>query len=497
VLEQARLSTVTNVGARALVTGKVHVMAAFRRSEGDDLFDRDEWADNPFRQSTLIRAMRELQLAGSDLSHLNQGSAHQHLLPRFILSEFAVLDGRAKRVFQLDTTSGAAARPSIRDAAARSNFYTLEDDKGQRHTFLEGYLALIDHHAALALDRLRQSPRVLTEGDRATLSFMLAAQEHRSFGGNQRIQQFVHRQMQLFLATRFSDDDAFHANVERQWNRKVTREEALEFREKVNQAVSSGDVKFQDLRAIAHQLAFDALYSHAVEIYGLAWSVLEGSGFITSDRGLAMFDPAPRVPWAGNGVLSSPKAETTIPLSPTMCLLLRDEGDELLYTSVADDAQVSQINLRTYGWADRFVYGPTEEQLQALHERAMSDLENVPRPVPHRQVMLMPVDPEDPSFAKRNHAAGLDPYIYGIDGDVSDYVVIDENVDPVEMATLVSRTIDERVSKAMKRNPELAKSKGSGRFRTFVDREGHVSWAWVPEPDGDDGSSTPKNGPGD
>jgi hypothetical protein len=128
-------------------------------------------------------------------------SSHQHLLPRFILGQFAVADDRTKRVFQLDRSNGASARPSVRDAATRSNFYTLEDEEGRRHTLLEGYLSLIDNHAAPALARLKANPRALSEGDRATLSLMLAAQEYRTAGGNELIQQFVHGYMTVAPST--------------------------------------------------------------------------------------------------------------------------------------------------------------------------------------------------------------------------------------------------------------------------------------------------------
>ena len=41
----------------------------------------------------------------------------------------------------------------------------------------------------------------------------------------------------------------------------------------------------------------------------------------------AMFDPTPEYPWSANGLLSSPHAQTTIPLGDKTCLLLTPEGD--------------------------------------------------------------------------------------------------------------------------------------------------------------------------
>jgi hypothetical protein len=49
------------------------------------------------------------------------------------------------------------------------------------------------------------------------------------------------------------------------------------------------------------------------------------AAFVIGDRTLTMHDATPRFPWSGNGLLSSPTAYSTIPMS-SKTLLRIDQG---------------------------------------------------------------------------------------------------------------------------------------------------------------------------
>jgi hypothetical protein len=107
---------------------------------------------------------------------------------------------------------------------------------------------------------------------------------------------------------------------------------------------------------------------------------------IRCDRGYAIHDPAPPVPWAAQGLLSSESVETTFPLSSNACLLLRPEPASAgLSVAEIDARQVEKINLRTYGWAEEYVYGETQADLVSVRRAARQFPAEVIRPLPFSQ----------------------------------------------------------------------------------------------------------------
>lgn len=141
----------------------------------------------------------------------------------------------------------------------------------------------------------------------------------------------------------------------------------------------------------------------------LPWTVLKAkppSRFVCSDRPLTMYDPTPPYPWSAPAWESSPLVESTLPVSRDICLRIGPSQPKRL--SVKETTkQVDRINLRTYGWATRYVYGPSPDLLERLHERA----DEAPRPIRKRPVMLEEADRADPAAADRNAARGWPRYI--------------------------------------------------------------------------------------
>jgi hypothetical protein len=107
----------------------------------------------------------------------------------------------------------------------------------------------------------------------------------------------------------------------------------------------------------------------APEVFACAWAIrhAEGSPFIVGDTPVAMYDPTlNRHAARGNGWTSSQLAQTTLPLGRSTCLMIRPAGPYLSH-GTARPGLVDEINLRTYVWADQYVYGPEHAPLEALH----------------------------------------------------------------------------------------------------------------------------------
>lgn len=83
-----------------------------------------------------------------------------------------------------------------------------------------------------------------------------------------------------------------------------------------------------------------------------------------------------------------------MPIGPRLCLRMDQKGEPLEQRNAA--RQVATINLRSYGWAERFVYAVSRDALVELHQRALDVPDAVPRPRPDPQVICEVADPEDP-----------------------------------------------------------------------------------------------------
>jgi len=102
------------------------------------------------------------------------------------------------------------------------------------------------------------------------------------------------------------------------------------------------------------------------------WTLLRSSPdspFVLSDTPITSYDSKPANALMPGGLMTSRYAQTTMPLDPTTCLMLRpgpgQKGTETVYFRFVDD-----INLRSYAAADNWVYGPSANCLQKLHQLA-------------------------------------------------------------------------------------------------------------------------------
>lgn len=141
----------------------------------------------------------------------------------------------------------------------------------------------------------------------------------------------------------------------------------------------------------------------------LPWTVLKAKPpyrFVCSDRPLTMHDPTPPHPWSAPAWESSPLVESTLPVGRDLCLRIGPNQPKRL-SMKETTKQVDRINLRTYGWATRYVYGPSKDILERLHER----VDDAPKPIRKRPVMVEDPEQADPAVADRNAARGWPRYI--------------------------------------------------------------------------------------
>jgi hypothetical protein len=267
-----------------------------------------------FAESPLFVELQRLFESG-DLDRLESAAKRQHFVPRFLLAHFAHERDGKELLFQLDIESGESREIETRSAASKRYFYAILDEQGARSNRIEGFLSLVESHAAEALDRLLGDPRGLSLPDRATLSFFFALQDARTPAATERMAAISDTTMRLLLANEFSDVEAFTRAYHELFG-DASEEEIEAFRQDVLRRLQDGSVGFADERAMALDAGLGLAVQLAATIFALDWRLLTQAGaFVTSDRGLAMHDPDPPYPFSGQSWRSSPAAQTTIPLS--------------------------------------------------------------------------------------------------------------------------------------------------------------------------------------
>src|SRR5262245_1316614 len=126
-------------------------------------------------ESPVIRAFKEMSLSG-DFSALDQNPAKRHhFLPQLLLRKFSFTRDGQEGIFQMKAAGRAAPqRVGLKGAASRNRLYAGLDEDGELSNRNEGYLALIETHAAPALRCLLEDPDSLLPGQRATIAFFIA-----------------------------------------------------------------------------------------------------------------------------------------------------------------------------------------------------------------------------------------------------------------------------------------------------------------------------------
>ena len=207
-------------------------------------------------------------------------------------------------------------------------------------------------------------------------------------------------------------------------------------RQRMLAGLKNGSIAFPDERQLGLHYGFHGAGDTAQTIFQMPWVLLRADElageFITSDTGLAMVDPHPRYPWTGNSLMSSSHAQTTIPLTATDCLvLLAGEPSGARTVRAATRRDVEEINLRTYGWAHRHIFGRTQDAVTSVRMLARRDRSRVPAPKPYRQVLLFEAELGDDRLVNEHAARGW-PTQFMDGGRRCDYVVLDADSNPVE-----------------------------------------------------------------
>jgi Protein of unknown function (DUF4238) len=362
---------------------------------------------------SLAAHLRDVGMGKKTLPLFDRSRRH-HFIPQFILRRFA--DPGTGLLHQLDIETGKITQPGPRGAGWEPKLYRVTDDMGRENDYLEGFFALVEMHAADSIRRLHDDAVGLSEGDRANISLFLALQEGRTPGGHDRMLEQVTTMGRLQLEVLLENPDAFR---KKRW-RGHSASELDRLRRDSLASLRAGRLKLRATKELTLRLILDTWLERAAPIHAMSWVALRADGdeFVIGDRVVTMVDPTPRFPWSGNGWLSSPNAYATVPLSPNLCLRLNQPGRWAPIAERKTSRQIQRTNLRSYGWADRYVYGHSRKVLEDLHELARAEPDRLERRRPSPQVILEEADPNDPTVGQE-HPPGYPRGLWITDDDGS------------------------------------------------------------------------------
>jgi hypothetical protein len=383
--------------------------------------------------SPLLQELEAINRGEKQL--VDSAAKRHHLVAEFLLRHFTVVRDGRERLVQLDVRTGTPRWVDPRDAASRHRFYRVAGEAGVQHQKIEAFLAVVESHAAPALQRLLDHPERLDRADRATLSLFFALLQGRTLGGVARVTEFADTAMKLMFAGHLADAETFS------WEyREVIGDADDETIERQRQwilhALADDRVQPSDSKAMALDLLLNAVGDSFQIVYQLHWYVveLEGRAFVTSDCGLSMYDPTPRFPWSGNGWVGSPNSQTAIPLDSRRCMLVtpgRHGPTERLDQRRAAKPEVDAVNLRTYGFASQYIFSHSQQVATDLRALAKRRPDDVVRPQPNPAVMLIKAEEGDDRLADEHRRRGWPPRLM-VRGEPHDYAVMTSDGGTVE-----------------------------------------------------------------
>jgi hypothetical protein len=324
------------------------------------------------------------------------GARRHHTVPRVLLRRFSS-EPRVDNppLWNLDISNGKPSGTSVNNETVIRDFYRIDNASGPvSPSWAEEMLSRIESDAAEPIRKLVEGIP-LTVIERESMAFFLHVQRERTptsrawhaFLAETIILEELKAKLSSpeFIQKRFRDegDPQSEAEVE------LWRTQMLDAAERGEIGVEpSQNREVAQIFLVADKIV--PPLAHA-----MTWRSLRapaGTEFICCDNPLNIYDPGalnrPKM-HAGVGWVSSIAVEATLPLDPSVCLLVTP-GPPLWRIEEVDATRVDEINLRTYAAAQQFIYGPSQQSVQRVRQNAKRDrmLVEAFRPRPPQITML-------------------------------------------------------------------------------------------------------------
>jgi hypothetical protein len=288
-----------------------------------------------------------------------------HYLPQFYLKGFC----RGDHLWVYDRKENTVRKQTPANTAIQTNYYTLEDEDGNRNTAIELMLAEIEGEAKPVIDKaaLRQG---LSDDDKQILSVFLAFLMNRVPDFEKSV-----NHMEASVLDRLNDiifqDEEHAARAIAQYEGDtgqtidMTPQQLVDFNK--SKAYTIHIHRNESLRMMLEMSMKMAKWFWLMD-WMLAHAPNETS-FVTSDNPLILAAPEDYKPgfW-GVGLLTR-GARKVVALTQQVCLVMCDRGDKIAHIDISRD-DVRKVNLGITLRTDRFLIGRDHDLVKNLAARA-------------------------------------------------------------------------------------------------------------------------------
>ncbi len=279
-----------------------------------------------------------------------------HFVPKLTLRGFECPD-RGKHVVHLDKTSGMTRKVSIESASAEEHLYSAPDDDGGHDNRIEGFLALVEGYAAPALRRLLDGQSTPSEDESMPISMFMGLQITRTPEALDAVGVLAEQMGRADLDRLLNDPIAHAAVVSANRGVSLTPAELEDDRQEALAAFRNGvQLRLAGKRNVGLEAMITGVIEASLAMADADWWVLapEEGSFVVGDCGYARFAAEDRLP-IEHGLLFPLRTDRCILVAPSTA-----KETTQVYYAKATATDVRTINLRSYGWATRFLYGHSQ-----------------------------------------------------------------------------------------------------------------------------------------
>lgn len=296
-----------------------------------------------------------------------------HYLPQFYLEGFCNDEGG---LWVYNDKDNSIKNLTPINTALITNYYTLEDEDGNKIYELEKMLAEIEGATHPVINKLSNKEQINQE-EKEVLALFIALLQSRTPGSIEKLRAMTEPLME-WMVKRYTENEAFLEHIISQ--AEEGKGEKCPCKKELKEELSKNPPKI----VLTKQAEWSTLFNSAqaiMQIYlKMNWTFLyitEKSSIITSDNPLLMYEPDIDIGPYGYGV-ATPTVQKYFPLTKNLALQIGDIGNKVDYKLLNDRKTVRYINESIYVRRKQFVIARDKELLEFLFER----LGDYKRPIP-------------------------------------------------------------------------------------------------------------------
>ncbi len=292
-----------------------------------------------------------------------QLKSFQHYVPRFLLEYFS----SDKLLWVYDRKLNQFRNQSAKNTAGEKAYYVFTQNDGEQSAALEEMFSEIEGVASRLVKDLDVGKQNLDEQGKVDMATFLAVMYLRvpnSFSRTETMSMKMTKEIMSRTAKLDAHFDIIIDEIERKEGKMISKKQ----REDIQKTFvdKNYDLRFPKEHMLKSMIQmFNEFYIIFAQMEWIIWEAPKNKAFITSDNPAFTFNVKPEGFWgSGLGILA-PNCETTVVLTPKLCIFLSQERnpDSIKYIK-ATSKLVDNINARTAICSSRFLVSHNEALLK-------------------------------------------------------------------------------------------------------------------------------------